>query len=111
MTLSTIDVEGKAIMEQDEVTYDIALYVALSEEFGKILKDLGSGFNSFELSDLALTCYKGSIRSDRLNRTFQILVVPAGKMGNTSAASVTSAILHEFHPKDIVVIGRCFYPR
>lgn len=105
MALSTVNVEGKAIMEQDEVTFDIALYVALSEEFSIILKDLGSGFKSFELRNLALTCYKGSIQSDRLNRTFQILVVPAGKMGNTRAANVTSAILHEFHPKDVVVMG------
>lgn len=92
-------------MERHKRTVDIVLYVALSEEFVVILKELGNEFKSFELSDIALTCFLGPIRSEELHKTFQVLVVPAGKMGITRAANVTSAILSRFQPKDVAVIG------
>src|SRR5439155_7638477 len=80
-------------MGPDRIAVDIALYVALSEEFHVVSSELGRGFEAIELDDVALTCFVGSIRSDQLNQSFQVLVVPAGKMGPTRSANVMSAVL------------------
>src|SRR5262249_37518463 len=58
-----------------------------------------------ELDDVSLTCFLGSIRAATLDKEFRILVVTAGKMGTTRSASVASAIIGRFKPKDVVVIG------
>lgn len=92
-------------MQPAETNVDIVVYVALSEEFMDIRKDLGHQFRHHELRDVALTCFIGSIESERLKKSFNVLVVPAGKMGNTKSASVVSAILNQFKPRDVVVIG------
>lgn len=83
---------------------DIAVYVALSEEFATVSKVLGKGFQPDKLRDLAITCLRGAIRT-HLDKPVRILVVPAGKMGNTRSANVMSAILTRFAPKNVVVIG------
>ena len=70
---------GKAI--------DILLYVALSEEFDVVIDMLGSDFESQEQVGVALTGFFGNIDSPVLNRSFEVAVFPAGKMGNTRSAS------------------------
>lgn len=84
---------------------DILLYVALSEEVDYVLELLGPGFKPEEFEDVALTGFFGSLPSPTLNRDFSIAVVPAGKMGNTHAASVVSLLIDKLKPSDIVVIG------
>jgi nucleoside phosphorylase len=84
---------------------DILTYVALSEEFNAMIQDLGEHFEPEEIKDIAITAFIGEVASPALNRSFHLAVVPAGKMGNTRASAVTSAILHELKPRDVVVIG------
>jgi nucleoside phosphorylase len=92
-------------MGLDDAGVDIALYVALSEEFHSVRTELGRGFAPVELTDVALTCFIGTIPSEPSNRSFRIVVVPAGKMGTERAANVTSTIIDRFKPKDVVVLG------
>lgn len=84
---------------------DILLYVALSEEFDTVMADLGRGFQPEEISDAALTVYRGAIPAPSLNRSFSVAVVGAGKMGNSRAASITSMLLEKFKPRNLVVLG------
>jgi len=90
-------------------TIDILLYIALGEEFNdlyeKLIGELGNEFKPLELEDLALTIFFGKVFSPVLNRDFQVAIAPAGKMGNTHAAAVTSAILSKYHVCDVVVLG------
>ncbi len=88
---------GKAI--------DILLYVALSEEFDVVIDMLGSDFKSQEQVGVALTGFFGNIDSPVLNRSFEVAVFPAGKMGNTRSASLTSALIEKLNPANIVVLG------
>jgi len=92
-------------MEPEAVKVDIALYVALTEEFQAILKELGNSFKPVELKNVALTCFLGSLASDHSSRAYTVLVVPAGKMGIARAANVTSAMIDRFTPSDVVVMG------
>ncbi len=92
-------------MEPEAVKVDIALYVALTEEFQSILKELGRNYKSIELKNVAFTCYLVSLPSDHSNRAYTVLVVPAGKMGISRASNVTSAIIDRFLPSDVVVMG------
>lgn len=92
-------------MTTDSVKVDIALYVALSEEFFTFQKDMGDGFSPVELPDVALTCFLGSISSDAPKRSYKILVIPAGKMGISRAGVVISAILDRYRPDNVVVLG------
>jgi len=84
---------------------DILLYIALEEEFGVLIKALGDKFQPRELQGIALTLFLGDIVSPTLQRKFRIAVVPAGKMGNTRAATFVSATLEKFPPSDVVVLG------
>lgn len=84
---------------------DILLYVALSEEADSVLKVLGEGFAPKELNDANLTVFFGSLAGPNPSRDFNIIMVPAGKMGNTRSASVVSLLLEKFKPRDVVVIG------
>ncbi|HGK7250452.1 TPA: hypothetical protein RG785_004612, partial [Escherichia coli] len=88
---------GKAI--------DILLYVALSEEFDVVIDMLGSDFKSQEQVGVALTGFFGNIDSPVLTRSFEVAVFPAGKMGNTRSASLTSALIEKLNPANIVVLG------
>src|SRR5450755_1576205 len=90
-------------MPQQSNDIDIALYVALGEEFSAVLKYLGRGFERRELPDIAITCYFGEIHAP--GRPLRLMVVPAGKMGNTRSANVVSAVLTAFSPKNLAVIG------
>lgn len=87
----------------DEV--DILLYIALGEEFASVMTMLGNGFKPRELDDVALTGFFGSITSPVLGKAFRVAVFPAGKMGNTRSANVTSAILARLNPTNVVVLG------
>ncbi|WP_346891545.1 TIR domain-containing protein [uncultured Roseibium sp.] len=84
---------------------DILLYLALSEEADSVLGVLGDGFKPEEFSSLALIGFFGTLRSSSLHRDFRVAVVPAGKMGNTRAANVVSALIGILKPADVVVIG------
>ena len=76
---------------------DILLYIALSEEFDalsdELIGEMGKGFTPHELDDLAITIFLGKVTSPVLNQDFRLAIVPAGKMGISRAAAVTSAIL------------------
>src|SRR5262245_46227208 len=91
-------------MNSADPTIDILLYIALKEEFDVVMKVLGK-LESRQLKEEAVTLFAGNILSPVLGRDFKIGVVPAGKMGNVRAASVTSLVLREWKPKDVVVIG------
>lgn len=84
---------------------DIVVYVALNEEFTYVKEELGTAFRPVELIDVAIMCFFGQIQSDILNRNFNVVVVPAGKMGNTRSSNVMSTILDRFKPSDVVVLG------
>ncbi|MFL5805352.1 MAG: hypothetical protein ACJ8CR_26875 [Roseiflexaceae bacterium] len=84
---------------------DIVVYVALSEEFTYIKEELGSAFEPVEITDIAITCFFGQIQSDISNYNFNVVVVPAGKMGIARASNVMSTILDRFKPSDVVVLG------
>jgi nucleoside phosphorylase len=84
---------------------DILLYVALVEEFSLMKPMLGSGFTRRELHNFSLTGFFGTIASPVLGKDFRVGIVPAGTMGITSAATIVSALIAEFRPADIVVLG------
>jgi len=86
-------------------TIDILIFIALSEEFDVAMSMLGKDFKPIELKDVALTCFVGRIPSPTMSRDFHIAIVPAGKMGNTRAATVVSASIGHFKPADVVVLG------
>ncbi|MCP4119150.1 MAG: hypothetical protein GY737_27845 [Desulfobacteraceae bacterium] len=88
---------------------DILLYIALSEEFNDLtdilINELDTSFRPCELDDLCVTIWYGSIYSPVQDRKIRLAVVPAGKMGITRAASVTSAVLTTSTVRDVVVLG------
>lgn len=96
-------------MSLDISQIDVLLYIALSEEFNhlsdKLIEEVGDAFVPQELVDIAITIFCGKVFSPVLNRDFQLAVVPAGKMGNTRAVAVTSAILSKSQACDVVVLG------
>jgi nucleoside phosphorylase len=84
---------------------DILLYVALSEEAGSVLEVLGDQFQARELKDANLTVFFGTLPGPTSGRDCNVVMVPAGKMGNTHSATVVSFLIKEFKPADVVVIG------
>lgn len=92
-------------MSTEDFSADILLYFALKEELDLAMAMLGDGFKPKEMPDLALTGFFGSIPSPILSRDFRVAVFPAGKMGNTRSANVTSAVAEKVKPADIVVLG------
>lgn len=107
--------EGIAIRHAARARYqgdrrmDVLLYVALSEEFAylsdQLVKSLGGELTFEEDRELALTYYFTSVRSSVLGRRVEVVLIPAGKMGNTRAGVVVSAALSRFKPRDLVVLG------
>ncbi|WP_315831454.1 hypothetical protein [Bradyrhizobium prioriisuperbiae] len=87
------------------MSVDVLLYVALGEEFRYVMDVLGDGFEDHEAADLTLTYFVGKIPSPVQQRDLSIVVVPAGKMGNTRSATFTSALITEFDPRNVVVLG------
>ena len=95
-------------MSPSHLAVDILVYVALNEELGYALegiKNHGTNWNPGELTNVALTYYTTQVTSPSLNRTFTMMIVPAGKMGNTRSANVTSALLSSFKIDNVVVLG------
>jgi nucleoside phosphorylase len=96
-------------MKKDLPPIDILLYIALNEEFNdlsdQLIEKLGDGFMPYELKDIAITIFCGKVFSPALEKDFQLAVVPAGKMGNIRAASITSSILSKLNMRDVVVLG------
>jgi len=84
---------------------DVAVYVALSEEFATVLEEVGPGFEAVELRDVALTLFRGAIQARGSSTRYNVGIIPAGKMGNTRAANVMSAILSRGDVKNVVVLG------
>lgn len=84
---------------------DILLYVALSEEFDTVLADLGDGFRPEEMLDAALTIYRGAIEAPSSGRSVSVAVIPAGKMGNSRAASISAVVIEKLRPANVVVLG------
>jgi nucleoside phosphorylase len=92
-------------MDINNQPIDILVYIALSEEFNHAKEEFGIELIPFEMPNIAITCFFGKVHSDYLQREFNLLVVPAGKMGNTRSSNVTSALLEKFEPDNIVVMG------
>jgi nucleoside phosphorylase len=87
------------------MSVDVLLYVALSEEFNYVLQALGVPFEHEEATNTALTYFRAEIHSPELGRDVLIVVVPAGKMGNTRAAAITSDAIGRYNPRNVVVLG------
>ena len=92
-------------MSTEDLSVDILLYIALKEELDSAMEMLGDGFKPKELPDVALTGFFGSVTSPVLGRDFQVAVFPAGKMGSTRSANITSAVIEKLKPADVVVLG------
>jgi len=90
-------------------TVDILIYIALSEEFNYLVDDLlgdsDQSFISQEMEDYPLTIFYGNIFCKNQEKYFHTVIIPAGKMGNTRAATVTSAILAKSSVCDVIVLG------
>lgn len=88
---------------------DIFVYIALSEEFqsayDKAVEISEAIFKPQELVDWPLTIYKGQIHSAIQKRTYDVVILPAGKMGNTHSAAITSFFLTKYSIANIVVLG------
>jgi nucleoside phosphorylase len=84
---------------------DILVYVALSEEFRDAVRLFGDDIEPKEYSDIAITCFFSKIFAPALDTSYVLAIVPAGKMGNTRSATITSALLSKLEPNDVVVIG------
>lgn len=87
------------------VDVDILIYIALSEEFDALMKELGTSFLPREFSDTAITAFLGTIYSPILSKDHRVAIVPAGKMGNTRAATTTSMLIEKLKPADVIVLG------
>lgn len=87
------------------MSVDVLLYVALGEEFRYVMDVLGDGFEDHEDPDLTLTYFVGKMSSPVQQRDLSIIVVPAGKMGNTRSANFTAALIGKFDPRNVVVLG------
>ena len=96
-------------MSSDQLNIDILIYVALTEEFDALYEffteDLQIGIDDIELRKLALTIFSVKVPSSVLKKDFRLGIVSAGKMGNTHAASVVSAVLDQSNCNDVVVLG------
>ena len=88
---------------------DILLYIALSEEFDalsdELINEFGKDFTPHELCDLAITIFLGNVTSPFLTQVCRLGTVPAGKMGISRTASLTSALLSTTNAHDVVVLG------
>src|SRR5262245_40710694 len=84
---------------------DIAVYVALQEEFKLILPIISATVEISEDEEISITYYRSALPSDVTNVKWNILMVPAGAMGQQRAAAVTAHINARFKPDNIVVIG------
>ena len=88
---------------------DILLYIALSEEFNdlsdELIDKLGKSFNPIELKEIAITVFSGEIYSPIKGISFNVTIVPSGKMGCTRAASVISPVIAISKAKNVVVLG------
>ncbi len=96
-------------MSTEQLDIDILLYVALAEEFNTLF-DILTEYHptvprEIKLTDLPLTMFSVSVQSSSLKKSFNLGIVPAGKMGNTHAASVVSAVLDQSNCNDVVVLG------
>lgn len=83
---------------------DILIYIALKEESDLIMEFLATDLIAKELDGFAVTVYQGKILCQDGSST-SITIVPAGKMGNVNAAALTSAMLQQFKPVNVVVLG------
>jgi len=82
---------------------DILIYVALSEEFDAILVELPGKFEPFPLASITLIGYRGEIATN--SGSYDVVIVPAGKMGNTRSAGIAAVVVAEFKPQTMVVLG------
>jgi nucleoside phosphorylase len=87
------------------MSVDVLLYVALGEEFHYVMDMLGEGFDPREAAELPLTYFVGKLHSPIQQRDLSVVVVPAIKMGNTRSGTIASAVIGEFNPQNVVVVG------
>ena len=84
---------------------DLAVYVALGEESETVLGQFGPNLEPCELPNIAMTAFCRRVTAHADGKEYVVGVVPSGKMGNTRAASVMSAILSTFAVRNVVVLG------
>jgi len=84
---------------------DILVYIAMSEELQHVLNTFEVNFISKEFEKMALTAYLAEIPSNNSANTYNIVLVAAGTMGNTSSAVITSQLITKYNPANVVVIG------
>lgn len=89
----------------DRFSVDIIVYVALGEEFAFALKHFGTDFKPDEIGGVAVTVYRGTIRTPASHSSCTVLIVPAGAMGNTRSSGVMSALLARNEAQNVVALG------
>lgn len=96
------------------MTVEIAVYVALGEEFSYLFADLlaqlrdelGSELTWDEPESVATSWCWVTINSPGSKpSSFKVAFIPAGAMGNTRAANLTSAAVGILNPRHIVALG------
>ncbi len=96
-----LDVAGHLV---EAVRADLAIFIGLAEEFPIAVEAFGIPFVGTENTGVAVKMYRGSIPSDSRSAT-QLLLVPAGAMGNTRSAGIVSALLAQIAVPNVVALG------
>jgi len=84
---------------------DLVVFVALHEEADHVISTLPSGYEVVEDHELSVTYYRFKILSISEDAEWSVLLVAAGAMGPTRAATITGYIYAKFRPDFIAVLG------
>jgi nucleoside phosphorylase len=84
---------------------DIAVYIALNEEFSFVLNTLPAPVEVREDSDVSVTYYLFDLELPLLTKKSRILLISAGAMGPPRAAALVAHINSRFELDNVVVLG------
>jgi nucleoside phosphorylase len=84
---------------------DIAVYVALNEEFNHVLKTVPASPTIEEDPDISATYFIFELDDSLATKKTKVLLVSAGVMGPPRAAALTAHINSRFRPQNFVVLG------
>lgn len=93
------------IKDPNNEPIDLAIYIALSEEFNHVVEILNSQYKSFEYNDISITIFQDKWKERAFNRFYNVFIIPAGTMGNISAGNIITSIMTIYKPQNIVIAG------